>query len=145
MEQNHCDHLGFSINTILACFNPEVILLLKSKFRLKGIKGLRRDVKNWFSRWRLWWPSWIFYPLISLYCVSYIRDVQNMNSQHFSHIQCKCIGPIQMHGKQIWPCRKKVKCQRRTIILAILVDLLSPRICANKTPRGLFGSGEEDF
>ena len=51
----------------------------------------------------------------------------------------KCIGPIQMHGKQIWPCRKKVKCQCRTIILAILVDLLSPRICAKIRPQGLFG------
>ena len=57
----------------------------------------------------------------------------------------KCIGPIQMHGKQIWPSRKKVKCQRRTIILAILVDLLSPRICAKTRPQGLFGSGKEDF
>ena len=26
-------------------------------------------------------------------------------------------------GKQIWPCRKKVKCQCTTFILAILVDL----------------------
>ena len=48
-------------------------------------------------------------------------------------------------GKQIWPCRKKVKCQCRKIILAILVDLLSPRICAKIRPQGLFGSGEEDF
>ena len=30
-------HLGFSINTNLACSNPEVILLLKRKFRLKVI------------------------------------------------------------------------------------------------------------
>ena len=42
MKQNHCGHLGFSIDTILACFDPEVILLLKSKFRLKAIYGLRR-------------------------------------------------------------------------------------------------------
>ena len=40
---------------------------------------------------------------------------------------------------------KKVKCQHRTIILAILVDLLSPIICANIRAQGLFGSGEEDF
>ena len=32
--------------------------------------------------------------------------------------------------KQIWPCCKKVKRQHRTIILAILVDLLSRIICA---------------
>ena len=33
----HCGHLGFSIGTILACFDPEVIMLLQSKFPLKAI------------------------------------------------------------------------------------------------------------
>ena len=37
-------------------------------------------------------------------------------------------------GKQIWPCHKKVKRQCRTIILAILLDLLSSRICADIAP-----------
>ena len=46
MEQNHCGHLGFSIDISLACFDPEVMLLLKSKFRLKAILGLRKDVEN---------------------------------------------------------------------------------------------------
>ena len=40
---------------------------------------------------------------------------------------------------------KKVKCQHRTIILAILVDLLSPIIYAKIRTQGLFGYGEEDF
>ena len=40
---------------------------------------------------------------------------------------------------------KKVKCQHRTIILAILADLLSPVICAKIRTQGLFGYGEEDF
>ena len=31
--------------------------------------------------------------------LDYGGDVQNMNSQHF--FSYKCIGPIQMHGKQI--------------------------------------------
>ena len=48
-------------------------------------------------------------------------------------------------GKEIWPCRKKVKRQRKTIILAMLVDLLSPRSCTKIRPQGLFGSGGEDF
>ena len=39
---------------------------------------------------------------------------------------------------------KKVKCQHRTIISAILVDLLSPIICVKIRAQGLFGS-EEDF
>ena len=38
-----------------------------------------------------------------------------------------------------------VKCQHRTIILAILVDLLSPVISAKIRTQGLFGYGEEDF
>ena len=65
--------------------------------------------------------------------LDYRGDVQNMNSQHF------CMG------KQIWPCRKKVKRLWRKTILAILVDLLSPRICAKIRPQGLFGSGEKIF
>ena len=48
-------------------------------------------------------------------------------------------------GKQILPWGKKVKRQHRTIIIAILVDLLSPIICEKIKAQGLFGSGEEDF
>ena len=43
------------------------------------------------------------------------------------------IFPIQMH-KQNWPYRKKVKCQCTTIILAILVLLLFPKIYAKIQP-----------
>ena len=31
MEKNHCSHPGFSIDTILACFDPEVILVAKEQ------------------------------------------------------------------------------------------------------------------
>ena len=55
------------------------------------------------------------------------------------------MGLIQSIGKQTLPCRKKVKCQRTTIFLATLVDLLSPMICAQIQPQGILGSGEEDF
>ena len=48
-------------------------------------------------------------------------------------------------GKHIWPCSKKVKRQHWIIILAILVALLSPIICAKIRAQGLLGSGEEDF
>ena len=51
----------------------------------------------------------------------------------------KCIG------KQTWPCRKKVKRQHSTILLAILVDLPSPMIPAKVQPQGILCSGEEDF
>ena len=50
-----------------------------------------------------------------------------------------------MIGKQTWPCRKKVKCQYTTFILAILVDLVSPMTYAKIQPQGILGSREEDF
>ena len=50
-------HPGFPINTMLAHFDLEIILLLQSKSRLKVTKALGRDVKILFSRWRLWWSS----------------------------------------------------------------------------------------
>ena len=39
-------HLGFPVDTILAHFDPEVVLLLQDKFRLKSTEGLERDVEN---------------------------------------------------------------------------------------------------
>ena len=38
MGRNRCGHLGFPIDTVLAHFDPEAILLLQSKFRLKATK-----------------------------------------------------------------------------------------------------------
>ena len=61
------------------------------------------------------------------------------------------IFPIQMYGAQYKcegkhrPHRKNVKRQCTTIILATLVDLSSPMICAKIQHQGLLGSGEEDF
>ena len=54
-------------------------------------------------------------------------------------------GSYKCIGKQTWPCRKKVKCQRMTIFFATLVDFLSPMICAQIQSRGNLGSEEEDF
>ena len=65
------------------------------------------------------------------------------SSQHFTHTNVW--GPYKCIGKQTWPCRKKVKRQCTTIILATLVDLLFPMICAKIQPQGILGSGEEDF
>ena len=44
-----------------------------------------------------------------------------------------------------WPCRKKVKRQRTTILLATLVDLPSPMIRAKIQPQGILGYGGVDF
>ena len=52
--------------------------------------------------------------------------------------------PYKCIGKQTWPCRKKVKRQHTTILLAILVDLPSLMIPA-KIPQGILSSEEEDF
>ena len=53
--------------------------------------------------------------------------------------------PYKCTGKQTWPCRKKVKRQRTTILLAMLVDLPSPMIPAKVQPQGILGSEGEDF
>ena len=47
----------------------------------------------------------------------------------------KCFFPYKCIRKQTWPCRKKVKCQCMTIILATLVDPLSPMIYAKIQPQ----------
>ena len=70
--------------------------------------------------------------------------------QRFSHkassvLEKIFIFPYKCIGKQTRPCRKKVKCQYTTFILAILVDLLSPMTFAKIQPQGILGSGEEDF
>ena len=65
------------------------------------------------------------------------------NSQKFSYSNVR--GSYKCIGKQTWPCRKKVKCQRTTIFLATLVDLSSPMIWAKIQLQGILGSGEEDF
>ena len=65
------------------------------------------------------------------------------NSQQFFHLNVW--GSYKCIGKRTWPCRKKVKRQRTTILLAILVDLPSPMIRAKIQPQGILGSGKEDF
>ena len=55
------------------------------------------------------------------------------------------VFPIQMHREANLTFRKKVKHQRTTILLAMLVDLPSPMIPAKVQPQGILGSGGEDF
>ena len=65
------------------------------------------------------------------------------NSQQFSY--SNVWGSYKCIGKQTWPFRKKVKRQRTTIFLVILVDLSSQMICTKIQLQGILGSGEEDF
>ena len=53
----HGGHLGFSIGTILAIFNLQVIPMLLTKFLVNWLFGSAEKVKNRFVRWP---PSWIF-------------------------------------------------------------------------------------
>ena len=53
------------------------------------------------------------------------------------------VFPIQMHREA--NLTLPYKCQRTTILLAMLVDLPSPMIPAKIQPQGILGSGGEDF
>ena len=141
-----------SINKILACFNP--VATEQVSAQSDQMFGKRCQKLNFKMGVVVAILDFLLAHLAILYLLGALmlvivsvqldyRDVQNMNSQHFSPINI--YGPYKCMGKQIWPCRKKIKCQHRTIILAILVDLLSPIICAKIRAQGLFGSGEEDF
>ena len=146
-------HLGFPSDTGLAHFDLENDLLLQCKVRLKSTKGLWRDVENWFSRWRLWQPSWTFDRLIlAILCLLgaptllikfQLKWIIVFRGEFSTFFHINVLGPYKCMEKQIWLCREKVKRQRRTIILAILVGLPSPMICAKIRPKGLFGSGED--
>ena len=70
---------------------------------------------------------------------SAIRHARFWRRRFLKFFPYKCIG------KQTWPCRKKVKGQRTTILLAILIDLPSPMIPAKVQPQGILGSVGEDF
>ena len=60
------------------------------------------------------------------------------NSQYFSRINVW--GQYKCTGNQTWPHCKKVQCQCTTIILATLVDLQSPLICAKIQPQDILCS-----
>ena len=58
-DGHHGGHLGFPISWILAIFVLQVTLILPTKFGVNWPFGSGNEVKNWFSRWRPWQPSWI--------------------------------------------------------------------------------------
>ena len=45
-QNGSCGRFPINTDMILAQFDPEVVLSLQYKFRLKSIKGLGRDVEN---------------------------------------------------------------------------------------------------
>ena len=71
-DGGHGGHLGFPVGTILAIFDLQVTLMLPTmiqvvpmlptKFQVTWPFGsVEEEVKNRFSRWRPWQPSWIFH------------------------------------------------------------------------------------
>ena len=58
-DGNHGINLWFQIGTILAIFDLQVTLILLIKFRVKWPYTSRVEVRNRFSRWWPWKPSWI--------------------------------------------------------------------------------------
>ena len=61
----------------------------------------------------------------------------------FWRIRFLKVFPIQMHREANLTLPLKVKRQCTTILLAMLVDLLSPMIPAKVQPQGILGSGED--
>ena len=118
----------------------------------------RRFFKGSYHIWA-WWPSWStdrdHFSNLSFHWLKkaqyeiwanlaqWLQRRRNLKFSKFSY--SNVWGSYKCIGKQTWPCRKKVKCQRTIILLAILVDLSFPMICAKIQPQGILGSGEENF
>ena len=113
-----------------------------AKIQPQGILGSGRFLrfKGFYQIWA-WRPSWSTDNL-AIFCFLTLRWLhmkfeQNWlrgfrgevvwNSQQFSH--SNVWGSYKCIGKQTWPCRKKVKRKRTTILLATLVGEL--KIWAN--------------
>ena len=78
--------------------------------------------------------------IIAIFHSPALERLQRKFEQH-----CPRASIGEAMGKQTWPCGKKVKCQRTTIILAISVDLPSLIIYTKIQPQGILSSGEENF
>ena len=55
----HGSHLGFPIRKILAILNLQITSKLPSQVGVNWPFSSGKTVKNRFSRWPPWWPSWI--------------------------------------------------------------------------------------
>ena len=58
-DGHYGSHLGFPISRILAISDQQVILMLTTKLGVNWPFGSGDEVKNRFSRWWPWQPSWI--------------------------------------------------------------------------------------
>ena len=109
MEWNHCGHLRILINKILAHFDSVAKGQVSAQNDQKFGKRCRKlDFQNGSCGKHLGFSVGSFSYFVSTrgpnahHQVSIqldYRDVQNMNSQHFSHINV--YGPYKCMGKQI--------------------------------------------
>ena len=58
-DSSHWENLGFQIRTILAIFDLHVTPMLPNKFQINWPFCSGEELKNRFSRWPPWRPSWI--------------------------------------------------------------------------------------
>ena len=58
-DGRHGSLLGFTISMILAILDLQVTPMLPTKFRANWPFGSGEEVKNRFSRWPPWRPTWI--------------------------------------------------------------------------------------
>ena len=56
---HHGGHLGYQNGMILAILNLYIATMPPIKFQLNPTYSLGGDVFWRFSRWQIWWPSWI--------------------------------------------------------------------------------------
>ena len=68
-------HLGYWIRTILAIFDLQVTPMLPTKFQINLPFGSGEEVKNRFSRWQPWQPSWISDQKCFSYCYQQVTPM----------------------------------------------------------------------
>ena len=73
------------------------------------------------------------------------KDSAIRHAQFWRRRYLKVFSHTNAQGSKLDRAVKKVKCQRTTILLAMLVDLPSSMIPAKVQPKGILGSEGEDF
>ena len=141
-------HLGFLITMFLAHSDPECFLLLQSKYGSNWQKVWEEMLKIDFSRWCFGGHlGFLINSVLFFFVPTTCRqsDAPHQVSIQLDHslqrswrkyelsklFSYKCIGPIQIYDeKNLTLPEKNQMTSHRIIILAKLVDLPTPIICA---------------
>ena len=92
VEQNHCSHLGFSIRTILACFDPEQVSAQSDLWFEKRCRKLIFKM-----------AAVVAILDISIGPFSYFVSHEHANAQHQVSIQLDYRGDVQNMNSQYFP------------------------------------------